>query len=220
MSVRGRGTRRRKARIGVRSRGRGRARGRARASRGLRGTGPRREGLRALPEPGAGPRLGPLPATPRRHPPLAAALALHPGGGGLRRRKAGTAPSSTRARRPPRGRGPCPGDSGTRRLMAAGSGFVGAEASSGGGWGERADAFLLHVDSSRRVGRGTPLHTGRHLGTGANRCNRQNNCDIYVINCPILYTQAVLISNCKKISFLVLIFSSRSGRPVSWSCPI
>ncbi|XP_043313821.1 histone-binding protein RBBP7 isoform X2 [Cervus elaphus] len=49
--------------------------------------------------------------------------------------------------------------------MAAGSGFVGAEASSGGGWRERAEGFLLHVDSSRRVGRGAPLHTGRHLGT-------------------------------------------------------
>ncbi|KAJ8776821.1 hypothetical protein J1605_015112 [Eschrichtius robustus] len=64
--VRGRGTRRRKARIGVRSRGRGRARGSARASRGLRGTGLRRGGLRALPEPGVGPRVGP----PSRHPPL------------------------------------------------------------------------------------------------------------------------------------------------------
>ena len=125
------------------------------------------------------------------------------------------APPSTRARRPPRGRGPCPGDSGNSRLMAAGSGFVGAEASSGGGWGERADAFLLHVDSSRRVGRGAPLHTGRHLGTGANSCNRQNNCDVYVINCPILYTQAVLISNCKKISFLVLIFSFKATSSAS-----
>ncbi|XP_026951571.1 histone-binding protein RBBP7 isoform X2 [Sagmatias obliquidens] len=49
--------------------------------------------------------------------------------------------------------------------MAADAGFVGSEASPGGGWRERADGFLLHVDSSRRVGRGGPLHTGRHLGT-------------------------------------------------------
>lgn len=62
--ARGRGTRRRKARIGVQSRGRGRARGWARASRGLRATGPRRGGLRALPEPGAGPRGGPPSPSP------------------------------------------------------------------------------------------------------------------------------------------------------------
>ncbi|XP_033705920.1 histone-binding protein RBBP7 isoform X1 [Tursiops truncatus] len=49
--------------------------------------------------------------------------------------------------------------------MAADAGFVGSEASPGGGWRERADGFLLHVDSSRRMGRGGPLHTGRHLGT-------------------------------------------------------
>lgn len=64
--ARGRGTRRRKARIGVGSRGRGWTRGWARGWRG-----PARDGacwlgggLRALPEPGAGPRARPPP--PRR----------------------------------------------------------------------------------------------------------------------------------------------------------
>lgn len=64
--ARGRGTRPRKARIGVRSRGRGRTRGWARGWRG-----PARDGacclgrgLRAFPEPGAGPRARPPP--PRR----------------------------------------------------------------------------------------------------------------------------------------------------------
>ncbi|XP_019601866.2 histone-binding protein RBBP7 isoform X2 [Rhinolophus sinicus] len=48
--------------------------------------------------------------------------------------------------------------------MAAGAGFVGAEASCGG-WRERVGGFLLHVDSSPCVGRGAPLRTGRHLRT-------------------------------------------------------
>ncbi|XP_024902350.1 histone-binding protein RBBP7 isoform X2 [Pteropus alecto] len=49
--------------------------------------------------------------------------------------------------------------------MAADASFVGAEASPGGGWRERVDGSLLHVDSSPRVGRRTSLHTGRHLRT-------------------------------------------------------
>ncbi|XP_034505908.1 histone-binding protein RBBP7 isoform X2 [Ailuropoda melanoleuca] len=49
--------------------------------------------------------------------------------------------------------------------MAADAGFVGVEASPGGGWRERAEGFLLHVDSPPRVGRGAPVHTGRHLRT-------------------------------------------------------
>ncbi|XP_039708219.1 histone-binding protein RBBP7 isoform X2 [Pteropus medius] len=49
--------------------------------------------------------------------------------------------------------------------MAADASFVGAEASPGGGWRERVDGSVLHVDSSPRVGRRTSLHTGRHLRT-------------------------------------------------------
>lgn len=71
------------------------------------------------------------------------------------------------------------------------------EASLGGGWGERVDSFLLHVDSSSRVGRRAPLHRGRHLRTGANSCKQQNTFSVGVINYPVLYTQAVLISKCK-----------------------
>lgn len=90
--------------------------------------------------------------------------------------------------------------------MAADASFVGAEASPGGGWRERVDGSVLHVDSSPRVGRRTSLHTGRHLRTGANSCNWQNSFDVRVINYPIVYTQEILISKCKKI---------RSGRAVS-----
>ncbi|XP_038304849.1 histone-binding protein RBBP7-like [Canis lupus familiaris] len=49
--------------------------------------------------------------------------------------------------------------------MAADAGFVGAEAAPGGGWRERAEGFLLHVDSSPGVGRGAPAQMGRHLRT-------------------------------------------------------
>lgn len=65
--------------------------------------------------------------------------------------------------------------------MAADAGFVGAEAAPGGGWTERAEGFLLHVDSSPRVGRGAPVHTGRHLRTGANSCNWRNKIVVCVI---------------------------------------
>lgn len=102
--------------------------------------------------------------------------------------------------------------------MAACGGFVAVEASLGGGWGERVAGFLLHVVLSPRVGRRAPLHRGRHLRTGANSCNQQNTFGVCVINYPVLYTQAVLTSKCKKIRFLVLIFSARSGRAVSCSC--
>ncbi|KAF0881647.1 RBBP7 protein, partial [Crocuta crocuta] len=49
--------------------------------------------------------------------------------------------------------------------MAADAGFVGAEAALGGGWRERAEGFLLHVDSAPRVGCGAPARTSRHLRT-------------------------------------------------------
>lgn len=58
--------------------------------------------------------------------------------------------------------------------MAADAGFVGAEAAPGGGWRERAEGFLLHVDSAPRVGCGAPARTSRHLRTGANSCNWRN----------------------------------------------
>lgn len=65
--------------------------------------------------------------------------------------------------------------------MAADAGFVGAEAAPGGGWRERAEGFLLHVDSAPRVGRGAPVRTSRHLRTGANSCNWQNRIVVRVI---------------------------------------
>lgn len=82
--------------------------------------------------------------------------------------------------------------------MAADAGFWGTEASLGGGWRARAEGFLLHVDSFPGVGRGARLHTGCYLRTGANGRQWRNNFDIRVIDHLILYTQAVLISKCKK----------------------
>lgn len=160
--------------------------------------GPRRRGLRALPEPGAGPRFGPPSFRPPSRRRRSLSRARPPGGGGLCCRKASTAGPSMHARRTPRGRGPCPGDSGTRRLMAADAGFVGAKASHCGGRRARAYGLSLHVDSSPGAGRGAPLHTGHPHRTGANICNRQNNFDVRVINYSITYMQAELISKCTK----------------------
>lgn len=163
--ARGRGTRRRKARIGVGSRGRGWTRGWARGWRG-----PARDGacwlgggLRALPEPGAGPRARPPP--PRRPlRGLAPSRALGSGWGGRARARAGAADrrQSFRAhvRSPSRGRGPRPcwgggGGSGARRTMAADAGRVGAGASSGAGmeeaglWGSVARGSIYSSGSWR-----------------------------------------------------------------------
>lgn len=120
--------------------------------------------------------LSPFP--PSQPPPPAAALPLAPSA-------PAPGPEPSRPSPPESGHSGCfharaPIASGSRPLSGgfwnppAYGGFVAVEASLGGGWGERVDSFLLHVDSSPRVGRRAPLHGGRHLRASANSCNQQN----------------------------------------------
>ncbi|KAG8508837.1 Histone-binding protein RBBP7 [Galemys pyrenaicus] len=169
--ARGRGTRRRKARIGVRSRGRGRSQsgsGRlGRPPRGAcagRGRAARAQGASGA---GRGAAVGPRP------PPLPS-----PAGGSL--------PRSPPARRRPRRRnaGPAARSTRARRLLGVAALVRGILEPAGlwlptwAGWGPRSrplpvgdggagpgPGWLLHVDSSLRVGRGAALHTGRRLRT-------------------------------------------------------
>lgn len=160
----GLGTRRRKARIGVRSRGRGWTRGWARAWRGpARDGGPAGGGLRALPEPGAGPRGRPPPPPHPTPPPPLRGLAplprapLAPGAQAVAAVKQAPADSSRAHVRCPSVAGSRPlsvmgggggGGAGARRTMAADAGVVGAGASAEAGmeeaglWGSTTRGFV------------------------------------------------------------------------------